>query len=130
MRAPRRNQVAELWAQGFTAQQIADRMHIADTRGVFYHLRKLRDAGDPRAHHRPQWANQRRNRAGLGITIELDRSTSSARLFGQSPDMDANPPEQGGQRHNGNGGKQIGHGGLHVPRWNQAPLNSRRQANG
>lgn len=130
MRAPRRNQVAELWSQGLTAQQIADRMHIADTRGVFYHLRKLRDAGDPRAHHRPQWANQRRNRASLGIPFKPDCSTPPVNPFGGRPDVDANPPKHSTQRHKGYSGKHVGHHDLHVPTTHQQSAGCRAQAIG
>lgn len=54
-----RRAVADLWAKGMTADQIAEALDIGPRR-VFRHLKALRRAGDPRAHHRPKYLNQRR----------------------------------------------------------------------
>jgi len=56
-----REAVAILWDQGLTAQRIADAIEI-QPKCVFYHLKILRRSQDPRAHRRPQWTAQKRNR--------------------------------------------------------------------
>lgn len=56
-----REAVAILWDHGLTAQAIADSIELAP-KTVFYHLKVLRRQRDPRAHRRPQWTAQKRNR--------------------------------------------------------------------
>jgi predicted ArsR family transcriptional regulator len=57
----RRSRIADLWAAGWTGEEIAEEVEITP-RQVWEHLRALRSAGDSRVPHRPQWTMQARNR--------------------------------------------------------------------
>lgn len=59
--AQRRNQIADMWSgrhdgRCWTAQQIADEIGL-QLKGVYGHLRLLRDEGDPRGFRKPEVKN-------------------------------------------------------------------------
>ncbi len=78
----RREFIARAWSgqidgRCWTAFQIAERLDI-EPKNVYRHLRILRGQGDPRAHHRPEYANQSRARRVHAVPVLHRRSAAVA----------------------------------------------------